>query len=623
MTDKIYDLIVIGAGHAGCEAALAAARMGCQTLLASLHLDTIGLMSCNPAVGGIGKGQLVKEVDALGGEMGRAVDACGIQFKTLNASKGPAVWSSRAQVDRKEYSLYMQDATAKQKNLKVIEAEVVGLIVKDNRIEGVETKQGQRILAKTVIITPGTFLNGLIHIGRRSFPGGRLEEQDISRKLSPSLRNLGLKIQRFSTCTSARLDGKTIDFSSMQIQEGDQPPKAFSLSTKKSARRFLNLKQIPCYITYTDEKTHQIIRRNLKHSAFLGGKIAGPSVRYCPSFEEKIINFPHHPRHQIFLEPEGRNTDEYYPNGLFTNMSEKVQEEFIHAIPGLEDVKINRFGYGIEHDVVEATQLYPTLETKRIKNLYLAGQINGTTGYEEAASQGLIAGINAALRVKGKAPFILDRSTSYIGVLIDDLITKGTPEPYRMFTSRVEYRLILREDNADLRLRKFGYEFGLVNKKDYQVTQEKQRQIQSGITSLKTVSQVVRRTDPNSIGEVYPGGKKITLYQLLKRPQVKIEDLKRHLPFRASPEVLHGIEVEVKYSGFIKRQLAEVQSFQHLEKIKIPEDIDYNAVNGLSREIKEKLTKFKPMTLGQANRISGVTPTAIMILMVYLKKRGG
>lgn len=609
IADKTYDVVVIGAGHAGCEAALASARMGCKTLMLSLRLDTIGLMSCNPAVGGIGKGQLVKEIDALGGEMGRATDACAIQFRTLNSSKGAAVWSSRAQVDRKRYSLYMQKVVSGQKNLKTYAAEVVSLLVKDSVICGVETARREKIPAKAVIIAAGTFLNGLIHIGMRSFPGGRIEERQASQQLSLCLQDLGLHILRFKTGTCARLDGKTIDFSRMKVQDGDSPARPFSFSTEN-----LQLSQKPCYITYTEEKTHQIIRKNLDRSPLFSGKITGTGVRYCPSFEDKVVKFPHHNRHQIFLEPEGLNTDEYYPNGLSTSLPEDVQEEFIHSIAGLEKVKINRFGYGIEHDVVDSTQLYPTLETKLIKNLYLAGQINGTTGYEEAACQGLMAGINAALRVKGKSPFILDRSKAYIGVLIDDLTTKGTSEPYRMFTSRVEYRLILREDNADLRLRKFGFELGLISEEDFKKTGEKQRQIQQGLKYLKTISQPNRRPFLKSIG-------KVPLYQLLKQPRVKIEDLKDRLPFNASEDVLKGIEIEVKYSGFIRRQLAEVSNFKYLEKIKIPEDIDYDRISGLSREIKEKLNKFRPVTLGQANRISGITPSAIVILMAHLKNR--
>jgi tRNA uridine 5-carboxymethylaminomethyl modification enzyme len=618
---------VVGAGHAGCEAALACARMGCQTLLISLHLDTIGLMSCNPAVGGIGKGQLVKEIDALGGQMGHATDACGIQFRILNASKGTAVWSSRAQVDRKRYSLYMQKVINKQRGLEVIEAEVTALVVKDNLVQGVEIGKEEKIFSKTVIVTPGTFLNGLIHIGMHSFLGGRIEEQQTSQKLSCCLQKLGFRILRFKTGTCARLDGKTIDFSHMQKQDGDKPPRPFSFATTN-----LNLKQLPCYITYTEKKTHDIIRNNLDKSPLYSGKIIGTGVRYCPSFEDKIVKFPHQPRHQIFLEPEGIDTDEYYPNGLSTSLPEEVQENFIRSIPGLEQVKIKRFGYGIEHDVIDATQLYPTLETKQVRNLYLAGQINGTTGYEEAAAQGLIVGINAALRVKGKKPFILGRSTSYIGVLIDDLVTLGTPEPYRMFTSRVEYRLILREDNADLRLRKFGFELGLVSKEDYQRTLEKNRQIQSGLKYLRENKIVVSKCSLPSYQQKTSinwtiaketsnnGKKKITLYQLLKRPGVRIEDLKDKFTFSASAVVLKGIETEVKYSGFIRRQLMEVRSFRHLEKIKIPQGIDYDVINGLSREIKEKLSKARPITLAQASRISGITPTAIMILQVYLRK---
>ena len=600
--NKIYDVIIVGGGHAGVEASLAASRIECSVLLVTLKKDNIGLMSCNPAIGGLGKGQLVKEIDALGGEMAKATDLCGIQFKILNASKGPAVWSSRAQVDMFKYKKYMQDVLNNQKNLEILEAEVVSLIIKNKTIKAVITDKKDKILAKTVILTPGTFLNGLMHIGMKSFPGGRVEDKKVCRELSDTLKNLGFRILRFKTGTCARLDGKTIDFSKLQIQKGDEVPAPFSFSTNK-----LKVKQSPCFITYTSEKTHKIIRNNLGRSPLFGGKITGTGVRYCPSLEDKVVKFPEHPRHQVFLEPEGLDTDEYYPNGLSTSLPEDAQVDFIHSVPGLENVKINRFGYGIEHDAIDAKQLYPTLEAKLIKNLYLAGQINGSTGYEEAAAQGLIAGINAALKIKNKPRLILDRSTSYIGVLIDDLVTKGTNEPYRMFTSRVEYRLVLREDNADLRLRKIGYEAGLVGEKLYEKTQKKKKEIENALNYLKR-------------NRISVDNKSLNLYQYLKRPEVKIENFKDDFNLDYPQDVLLGVEIETKYSGFIQRQFAEVKKFKNLEKIKIPENIDYNKISSLSAEIKEKLSEIRPLNLGQANRISGVTPVAITILMIYLKK---
>jgi len=575
-------------------------------------------MSCNPAIGGVGKGQLVKEIDALGGEMAKVTDACGIQFRILNASKGPAVQSSRAQVDRNKYKQYMQKILKEQDNLFIKEAEARKLIVRDNRIRGIITEQNEEITSFAVVVCPGTFLDGLIHIGLNHFSAGRINEP-AAVDLAGNLKELGFNLLRFKTGTCPRLDKDSIDFSKLTVQEGDNPPRPFSFSTKQIIQ-----KQIPCYITYTNKNTHQIIRDNLDKSPLYTGIIKATGVRYCPSIEDKVVKFAERARHQIFLEPEGYETPQIYPNGLATSLPEEVQLEILHSIEGLENVKVIRFGYGIEHTVAEPTQLYSTLETKLIKNLYLAGQINGTTGYEEAAAQGLVAGINAALRVENKEPLILDRASSYIGVLIDDLTTKGTNEPYRMFTSRVEYRLILREDNADLRLKKIGYDLGLVSKEDYQKLQEKTEAIKQGInflrtTRLKPSAQVNNRLIDL---EISPIKKAVTLEEILKRPQINLEHLKSmdqvnlDIPEFASRQV----EIEVKYAGFIQRQLKEVERFDNLEKIRLPQGLNYAEISGLSREIIEKLHKFKPLNLGQASRISGVTPAAISILMVYLKR---
>jgi len=614
-----YDVIVIGAGHAGIEAALASARLGCKTLILTLKRDTIGLMSCNPAIGGVGKGQLVKEIDALGGQMAKAIDACGIQFRILNASKGPAVQSSRAQADMENYRNYMLGALEAEENIVIKEAEVKELIARDGRVEGIITKNNEEITAPCVVICTGTFLNGLIHIGLNHFSAGRINEP-AAIDLDSNLKGLGFNLLRFKTGTCPRLDKNSIDFSKLIVQEGDNPPKPFSFSTKE-----IKQKQIPCHITYTNKNTHKIIRDNLDKSPLYAGIIKATGVRYCPSIEDKVVKFADRERHQVFLEPQGYNVPEIYPNGLATSLPEEVQLEILHSIEGLENAKVLKFGYGIEHTVVEPTQLYPTMETKLIRNLYLAGQINGTTGYEEAAAQGLIAGINAALRARNKEPFILDRASSYIGVLIDDLTTKGTNEPYRMFTSRVEYRLILREDNADLRLGKKGYEVGLVDKSGYKKLQQKTEAIKAGInflkiTRLKPAEQINKRLAEL---ETSPIKKPVTLEEILKRPQMNLECLKSlgQVDLDIPEFAMRQVEIEVKYEGFIQRQFKEVERFDNLEKIRLPQDLNYADIPGLSREIKEKLSKFKPINLGQASRISGVTPAAISILMVYLRKR--
>lgn len=610
-------MIVIGAGHAGVEAALASARMECSVLLVTFKRETIGLMSCNPSIGGIGKGQLVKEIDALGGQMGKAADACGIQFRVLNSSKGPAVQSSRAQEDRRLYQRYMEDMVLAQKNLFLKETEALSLILENSKIRGVECLE-ETLYSRTVIIATGTFLNGVIHIGLKEYRAGRINEP-TSLKLPLSLKREGLELGRLKTCTTARLDGKTLDFSKMAIQRGEPVTRSFAFST-----RTIKLPQRPCFLTYTNKKTHRLIASALKDRRLLHIISQGVNPRYCPSIEEKVIRFPDRARHQIFIEPEGLDTDEYYTNGLFTFLPEGIQADLISTIRGLEHARVTKFGYGIEYDYVYPTQLYPTLETKRIRNLYLAGQINGTTGYEEAAAQGIIAGINAALRVKNKEPFILGREHAYIGVLIDDLVSKGTDEPYRMFTSRCEYRLILREDNADLRLTEFGYKLGLVDKERRERLREKKRSIGEELERIREtkIKPAVKVNSWLKKWRTMPLNKSVTLEELLKRPQIGYNKLGQidSRTQKISQEIFCQVEIETKYAGYIKRQEEEIRRMQKIKRIKIPPTLDYTRIPGLCREIKEKLARFKPLDLDQALRISGVTPAAISILMVYLRK---
>jgi len=616
-----YDIIVVGAGHAGCEAALAGARMGCSTLLFSLNLDAIALMSCNPAIGGLAKGHLVREIDALGGEMGKNIDATGIQFRTLNTRKGPAVRASRAQADKQLYRMRMKQVLEHTENLSLKQGEVTALYVEDGVVLGVDTQVGIRYRAKTVILTTGTFLRGLIHVGLTSYAGGRAGDLPAVG-LSDSLAKLGFEIGRLKTGTPARLDARTIDFSKLEPQYGDNPPVPFSFSTERIDRP-----QMPCHIAYTNERTHDIIRANLDRSPLYGGLIEGVGPRYCPSIEDKVVRFPEKTRHQSFIEPEGRDTVEVYPSGLSTSLPIDVQIALYRSIEGLEAVEIMRPAYAIEYDYVDPIQIHASLETKRVKNLYHAGQINGTSGYEEAAAQGLMAGINAALRVKGKEPLVLGRGEAYIGVLIDDLVTMGTKEPYRMFTSRAEYRLLLREDNADQRLREKGYAVGLVRDDEYQAFQRKVALIREELARLRTMRIIPSETDGSFLDEYGLQGLQnaVTYEQLLRRPEFTYQELRRIDSHSETilPVVKEQVEIQIKYQGYIDRQLQQIESSNKLETTRIPADYDYAAVSGFSTEVREKLIRFRPDTLGQASRISGITPAAISILAIALKSGRG
>jgi len=596
-----YDVIVIGAGHAGIEASFAAAKLDRKVLLITLDIDAIGKLSCNPAVGGVSKGNLVREIDALGGLIGRIADECALNYRRLNKSKGKAVWATRAQVDRFLYPKTARSIIENDERIRILSSKVNNIITKSNKVLGIETNYGEVFYGKTVIVCAGTFLKSTIHIGMNSFPGGRLNEPS-SNALFNSILKLGFAGKHFKTGTCARLDKRTIDFSKMVEQPPEYDVEPFSYLSTKPPK-----KQMSCFITYTNEKTHKIIMRNLSNSPLYSGKIKSKGVRYCPSLEDKVVKFSDKNRHQVFIEPEGKDSLEVYPNGISSSLPLRVQIDFIHTIEGLENARIFRPGYGIEHGVIDSRQLYPTLESKMISGLYFAGQVNGTTGYEEAAAQGIVAGVNAALKTRGQKPFVVRRDVAFIGVLIDDLTSRGTDEPYRMFTSRSEFRVSIRESNADIRLSEIAYKTGLISKERYSMVLEKKERINKEIKRLKSAKVIFR-------------GRKISLYESLKMPHVSYDEIGIK-PVINDSSTKREVEIMTKYEGFLKRQEQDIKVLNNLKKIKIPKRLDFENIPSLSREVRDKLKSFKPNNLDDAFKISGVTPAAIVQIYNFINKK--